>query len=474
MLKNFLKRLTFTESASAGKGIPSNIIKAYNATRSVKRNDLLCHAPYSNMYFNTEGHVALCWKTFHRHEVYSEDRSIMGIWRGKNFEKIRAGIKTCDLEFGCQECKKHLLEGNFVNVLSKAYDNDHLHPEYPTIMEFELSNRCNLGCTMCNGNLSSTIRRDREKLPPLNSPYGDKFIHELKEFIPHLKEARFNGGEPFLIKQYYSIWDNVFQLNSGLKMVIATNGTVLTSKVKEYMQRGNFHFNVSIDGFSPETYESIRVGGNFDRLMENLDYFISYCKQNSRTLCIMINPMRQNWWEMPDFVNFCNEKNIHLWFNTIMKPADQALWSLPASRLKEILDTLASARLKTRGVIASDIERYNIRTYKNLVEQQITKWYEEALLREGETDRMELHEEADARTKAIFKIRAYFGGDRKEEASEVLDKLVAIEQMIDSPQDKELFFEMILGSNPETLLEMGRTQTATELHDRFRVELKNQ
>ena len=474
MLKNFLNKLKSSEQPYAENGIPSKVVKDYNSTRNVKRADLLCHAPFSNMYFNTEGHVALCWKTFHRHEVYSENRSIMDIWKGENFEKIRAGIKSCNLDFGCQECKKHLLEGNFVNVLSKAYDNDHLHPEYPTIMEFELSNRCNLGCTMCNGNLSSTIRRDREKLPPLKSPYGDKFIHELKEFIPHLKEARFNGGEPFLTKQYYSIWDSVFDLNPELKMVIATNGTVLTSKVKDYISRGNFHFNISIDGFSPETYESIRVGGNFSRLMENLDYFISYCKENSRTLCIMINPMRQNWWEMPEFVNFCNERNIHLWFNTIMKPADQALWSLPASRLKEIKDSLGKASLQTRGVIASDIERYNIRTYRNLVDQQINDWYEQALLREGEANSLEVSEDADTRTKALIKIRAYFGSERKAESNELLDKLSAVEQLIVNPEEQNTFFEMVLGSNPETLLEMSSKQTTKELHDRFKVELSNQ
>jgi len=274
--KNLFNRRSNGNSVSS---LPVETTKAYNLTRKVRDKTLLCHAPFSNMYFNTEGHVALCWKTFHKHETYSEEKSIMDIWRGKNFEAIRAGIRSCNLDFGCQECKKHLLEGNYVNVLSKAYDNDHLHPIYPTIMEFELSNRCNLGCTMCNGNLSSTIRKDREQLPPLPSPYGQKFVDELNEFIPYLKEVRFNGGEPFLIKQYYDIWDNIAELNPRLKMVIATNGTVLTSKVKEYMEKCNFHFNISIDGFSPETYESIRINGKFDRLMENLEYFISYCKK---------------------------------------------------------------------------------------------------------------------------------------------------------------------------------------------------
>lgn len=452
--------------------LDERVVKHYNQTRSVKDTKLLCHAPFSNIYFNTEGHVAVCWKTFHRHETYAPDRTIKDIWKGEEFEKIRQGIRDCNLDYGCQECKKHLLEGNYVNVLSKAYDNEHLHPVYPTIMELELSNQCNLACTMCNGNLSSIIRKNREKQPPLQSPYEEKFVEELNEFIPHLQEIRFNGGEPFLIKKYYDIWDNVYRLNPCLKMVIATNGTVLTSKVKDYMARANFHFNVSIDGMSAETYEKIRVGGNFEKLMENLEYFISYCKENDRTICIMINPMRQNWWEMPEFVNFCNRKGIRLWFNTIMKPAEQALWSYPASKLEEVYRTLSTAKLETEGLIPGEIQRYNIRTYKSLVDKQIKTWWNEALEREKSGNGLTIGENETVKEQSRKKILAYMGSARKEEAEFLLGKLEEVENTIESLDNRDYFNELILGSNPEVLLEMARELSTQDLMNRFQEQLK--
>lgn len=363
-------------------GISPDVIKSYNKTRSVKDKSLLCHAPFSNMYFNTEGDVALCWKTFHKSEKYSESRTIMDIWQSANFKAIREDVRSCQLDFACGECKKHLLEGNYVNVLSKAYDIEHIDPVYPSIMEFELSNRCNLACTMCNGLLSSVIRKERDHLSPLKSPYGDKFVEELKEFIPHLQEARFNGGEPFLIKTYFQIWDEVFKLKPSLKMVVATNGTVLNDKVKNYLSKGNFHINLSMDGFSKEVYESIRLKGDHDVLMNNFEYFYQYCKSGNRTLCIMINPMRNNWWEMPDFVEFCNERNIHLWFNSIIKPAALSLWSLPSVELEKIYHQLSRHTFQTRLLGNNAIRQYNINTYKNLVEQQIKTWWKEALHRE--------------------------------------------------------------------------------------------
>ncbi len=443
-------------------------VNDYNRTRSVGDRSLLCHAPFSNMYFNTEGHVALCWKTFHRYEVYSEDRTLMEIWNGPNFKQIREGVRQHALDYGCAECKKHLLEGNYVNVLSKAYDNEHLHPELPTIMEFELSNRCNLGCTMCNGNLSSTIRKDREMLPPLASPYGDKFVNELRGFIPHLREARFNGGEPFLIKIYYDIWDEVLRLNPGLRMVIATNGTVLTRKVREYMDRCNFHFNISVDGLSPETYESIRVGGNFAQLMENIGHFRDYCRANDRNLCIMVNPMRQNWWEMPDFVNWCNANDMHIWFNTIVRPAEQALWSLPADELRKIHHTLSAAKVPMPSAGRGAIHRYNIQTYRNLVDKQIRIWLEEAEDREHKGISEAIRDDEPLRDRCRKRIAAHMGKSRSEHLRLIMDRLEGVEGMLGDPTEIDDMYRVLIGSSPEVILDLCRELTPQQLVERFR------
>ena len=357
-------------------------ISAYQEARSVHSNKL-CHAPFTNLYFNTEGHVAVCWLTFYNPVIYDESKSLKDIWHDVKFQSIREHIGRNDLSKYCQTCEQHLKQGNHVNVLAKAYDTAPSDGDYPSIIEFELENTCNLACTMCNGLLSSTIRKDREGKPPLKSPYGKKFREDLKEFIPHLSEARFNGGEPFLIQQYWPIWEDIMETNPSVKMTMATNGSVLNSRVKDILTRGNIHLNISMDGFSKETYESIRVGGNFDRLMKNLDYFISFCAKHNRTLCIMVNPLRQNWWEMPDFVNWVNAQNIRIWFNSIIKPEDQSLWALSPEKLQEVYDTLKAATIKPKPSSCSqEVYEHNVSTYTNLIHNQIHNWLIEARRRE--------------------------------------------------------------------------------------------
>jgi MoaA/NifB/PqqE/SkfB family radical SAM enzyme len=47
---------------------------------------------------------------------------------------------------------------------------------YPSMLELELNNTCNLECVMCIGELSSSIRKNREKLPAIRSPYDEAFV----------------------------------------------------------------------------------------------------------------------------------------------------------------------------------------------------------------------------------------------------------------------------------------------------------
>lgn len=367
-------RNKFKFQTEKAPNLPNELIKSYYQSRTIADKRYLCHAPFNNMYFNSVGDIANCWLTFDNPERYSEDKTLKEIWFGQKFSNLREHIKQFDLSKRCNTCLKYMENGNHVNMLAKAYDNDFPLSDYPTMMEFELSNTCNLECTMCTGLLSSAIRANREHLPKLKNPYGKKFVSELEEFIPYLHEARFNGGEPFLIKMYYDIWERVIRINPDCKMVIATNGTTLTTRVKEVLEQGNFHINISIDSLIPERYAEIRVNGNLNKVLENFEYFKNYCKERNRNICVMVNPMRNNWEEMPNFVEFCNQHNVHLWFNSIMYPEELSLWNLPQNELKMIYEKLSAVKFQKTENITDYAFVHNTTLYYNLVERQIKDW----------------------------------------------------------------------------------------------------
>jgi organic radical activating enzyme len=347
-------------------------VRAYQRNRSTPHTGSICNAPLTNMYFTVDGQVAPCWLYFPAEAPrWSPERSVADIWRGSEFEEVRGALADGRFIGRCSECRHDIATGN--RPLAAAYDNEHPIGEWPTMLEMELSNLCNLECTMCNGQLSSKIRRNREHRPPLTSPYDDRFIAQLEEVVPHLHEVRFNGGEPFLHGIVHEITEMIATINPQLKVTIATNGTVLNDKVRRMLDRCNIHINLSIDSLVPERYEAIRVHSDLQKVMANFDAFDSYCKANDRDLCIMVNPMRTNWMEMDDFVWWTAEREVRLWFNTIRAPAELALHTLPRADLEEIHRTMAAKPLPVppKGP-GGRLRRGNNHVYRAWIDQVAT------------------------------------------------------------------------------------------------------
>jgi hypothetical protein len=101
----------------------------------------------------------------------------------------------------------------------------------------------------------------------------------------------------------------------------------------------------------------------------------------------MVNPMRNNWWEMPNFVEFATDNKVHLWYNTIHHPEHLGIWSLPSSDLSVIIQTLELEvdRLKPDPLTENFTALGNWEKLDHFVNKQITNWYNKQLEREKGT-----------------------------------------------------------------------------------------
>lgn len=362
-------------------GLNQNILSAYNGVRNESARAKLCHVPDNHLFFSFEGVVKNCCfggKSF-RLGKYPE-QSIKEIWRGEAFQTFRNSVANNELENGCQLCLTHLNAESFDTVPAKRYDyyaDFEGDPDYPKVMEFELSNLCNLECVMCNGDYSSLIRAKKEGRPPITEVYDDAFVEQLEEFIPHLKEASFFGGEPFLIKIYFKIWEVVSRIKPDLEMLVQTNGTVLNNQVKRVLENGRFRINVSIDGLDKETFESIRKNGNFDRAIQNIRYFQKYCSDLGTAFYFSPSPIRKNMHQVPQFLQFCNDEGILLMLNTVVHPYLHTIGLLPSDQLSAYHDELLAAPMPE----SNQIEKLNKANYLSFV-SQVAYWKDEAKKRE--------------------------------------------------------------------------------------------
>lgn len=338
----------------------NKLIRDYNATRKGSGHKTFCHAPSVNMYFTQDGKVKVCCNNFYYVIGTYPQQNISQIWNSEAAETLRGNMRKYDLSAGCGVCEYDFKGRNFNQVRARHFDSIVPSLKYPRMMEFLLTNTCNLECVMCRGENSSLIRKNREKLPPIPSAYDKEFLNQLEEFIPHLVETRFSGsGEAFSIDLYYEIWEKIIELNPKCLIVVQTNGTILSGRAKDMLERGNFEIGVSIDSLQKETYESIRVNARLDKVLANIHYFQEYSERKKKRFTLSACVMRQNWHEIPAFINFCNDLNAVATLHKVWWPRESALYNLSEPELTKIHAQLAAYIPSANG----HLEEHNKQNY---------------------------------------------------------------------------------------------------------------
>jgi radical SAM protein with 4Fe4S-binding SPASM domain len=343
-------------------------IVAYNKNRTSLAKGKICHAPFVSMRFSLNGNVLSC--CYNREYILGHvaQDSLHDIWFGERLKTMRKALLQHDFSKGCSQCKVEIDNNNHYN--SGAINYDYLAPDrtavYPIMLDFEADNHCNYECIMCNGEYSSTILNVREKLPERKKVYDESFLTQLDEFIPHIREARFVGGEPFLIEMYIEIWEKIIALNANARISILTNGSVLNERIKTLLQKGNFDVSFSIDSLDSYNYNTIRKRGNLNKVLSNFaeirTILISRDKPTSINTCLM----RQNWQDIAEIVRFCNSQDVSLFFHTVFYPFHTSLWNLPSAELKEIHTQVASEQFEPA---ATAIQQENLKKYADFVGQ---------------------------------------------------------------------------------------------------------
>src|SRR5690606_1013499 len=74
----------------------------------------------------------------------------------------------------------------------------------------------------------------------------------------------------------FRVWDMIAETAAPVDCVVVTNATQWTPRIEALLERIPFSFIFSIDGITKSTYESIRVGADFDRVMANVERFCRY------------------------------------------------------------------------------------------------------------------------------------------------------------------------------------------------------
>lgn len=335
-----------------GRTIDSTSIAAYEASRDLSSVPFksACFAPYVSLSFDTLGVVRACCQHSRHHPLGRiPQQSLDEIWNGPEVVKLREALRNYNFDLGCGFCKWQVLDGNYQGVFARHYDWLADDGTWPRVMEFMIRNTCNLECVMCCGEWSHLIRSRREKAPPLPKVYDDRFFEDLRRYLPHLRLAKFAGGEPFLQNECYRIWNMMTELGLNTHCFVTTNGTVYNSKVQGILNRFPTDLAISMDGVTKETFEQVRVNADFDVFLRNIRHFRDYVAKRGTTMNLNICLQRRNWHEFGEFLLFADELDTTAFVCTVTQPASESVYSLPAEQLRHVVQTLEAQRDTIEG-----------------------------------------------------------------------------------------------------------------------------
>ena len=346
----------------------------------------MCLAKWKQVSLHlTTGHTNSCYHPpLHRIELADIQRSPSGIhnteYKKQQRKLMMEGVRPSE----CQYCwnmedngklsDRHYRSGehwaarDFNKIVSAPWSQDAI----PSYVEVNFNNACNLACSYCSPQFSSTwqqeverhggyptkiihndpshFRGERRPIPVRESnPYVDAFWEWWPELYPELVHFRMTGGEPLMDKNTYRVFDYVLEHpNPGLHLNVTSNFSVeekLWQKYKGYVQRlaneehvEHYMQYVSLDGWG-EQAEYMRHGLDFELLWDRVNQFLSEVPyRSSLTFIVTMNNLSVPSLEklfsgILGLRKTYSETYQRVWFDTpvLRQPAWQSLQILPES-----------------------------------------------------------------------------------------------------------------------------------------------
>jgi len=193
--------------------------------------------------------------------------------------------------------------------------------EFPMHLDVEVNLTCNYKCVMCPRTVLNIGDKENKKLL-MDVDLYKKILDESSDNNLYGIDVSFLG-EPLLRKDLPELLK--YAKNKGiLDIRMHTNGSLLNESVsKKLLDAGLIFIQIALDANSRETYEKIRVGGDFDKVKQNILNFLRLKKERGLSYPIVklsFVRMNVNENEIKEFIEFWKDKVNYITIQEYINP----------------------------------------------------------------------------------------------------------------------------------------------------------
>jgi organic radical activating enzyme len=304
-------------------------------------SDIYCPLPFGHTLVQTNGSFQVCCqhKTPDKYLVNINQHPYR-VWNQSQYlQEIQESFKNNQRHPGCHRCWKNeelgqpsqrtrqLTEYKLLKVI------DCSQKIWPSVVEVQLGNLCNLKCLMCNEQDSSALLAENQQLGiAINQQTDFNWTNQGFDNLKQLLESRpkiinIRGGEPFYNKDLLHLIQNLPAESYQQSLLhITTNATRWSPEWKEALKKFKLvRLMLSIDAVD-DLYEYIRFPGKWQDVVTN----VADMKQCSNVK-LLINAVVQNLniLNIGPLIKWSQEQNIHLELDQLSRPEYFVLTNLP-------------------------------------------------------------------------------------------------------------------------------------------------
>lgn len=268
---------------------------------------IFCQEPFQYCEIYENGDVYVCcdvWCGFYPIGNIFEE-SLYDIWHSTNKGRKAKFIQQF-IDQNFEHChpdiclhQKPCSDESFEKLFQKAQKDDKIKR-----LRLNFDSTCNIKCVFCRNRFIT----QKENMTEQNI----KLKKEVEKVLPYLNECHttisFCGVGEFLCSEFHT--DLIQQITNNyenINFAFVTNGLLCTEEnFKKYNLEDKIEIiNVSIHATKPETYEKLCIGGDFNKIKENLKYLSRLKNENKiKTFYMDFVITSINYAEMSEFAKW--------------------------------------------------------------------------------------------------------------------------------------------------------------------------
>lgn len=193
----------------------------------------------------------------------------------------------------------------------------------PKWIAWEITRRCNLRCVHCR----SSSEREAKGHPDFSTEEAFRVLDDISGYARPV--VVLSGGEPLLREDVFAIAQ--YGTEKGLRMCLATNGTLVTDAVCEKIKASGIRIvSLSLDGSTEEVHDDFRnEKGAFRGIMNAAGLF----RKHGIDFIINSSFTKRNQEEIPRVYRLAKELGATAWYMFMI---------VPTGRGEEIMNELIS------------------------------------------------------------------------------------------------------------------------------------